>query len=164
MADPRLVEGRPVALQVPHEDADPYDIRQVGAGRSEDGGQVSEDLVRLLGCLSRPPASLRIGSEQRRDKNPAARFHRLGHWAGVPGRVRRLDYLHQVSGLSGGAKMTRTARSSVILRKWWSRPRSTEMTSPGPTSMVSPSTSSCARPCCAPFSRWDLQGQVRPYS
>ena len=30
MADPRLVEGRPVPLQVPHEDADPHDIGQAG--------------------------------------------------------------------------------------------------------------------------------------
>ena len=58
MADPRCVEGRPVPLQVAHEDADPHDIGQARAGRGEDGGQVSEDLVRLLACLSRPCTGL----------------------------------------------------------------------------------------------------------
>jgi hypothetical protein len=94
MADPRRVEGGPVLLQVPHEDADAHHIGQAGAGCGEDGGQVREELVRLLACLSRPPAGLRIISEQGGDEDPAARFHRLWHRPRVMGCVRRFDYLH----------------------------------------------------------------------
>jgi hypothetical protein len=94
MADPRLVEGGPVPLQVPHEDAHPYHIGQADACCGQDGGQVGEKLIRLLGRLGRPPAGPRIVSEQGRDEDPAARLHRLRHRPRMPRRVRRFDYLH----------------------------------------------------------------------
>jgi hypothetical protein len=33
---PHLVEDRPVALELPHEDANPYQVGQAGAGSGED--------------------------------------------------------------------------------------------------------------------------------
>ena len=49
--DPHLVERRPVPLQVPHDDADPHHVSELGIRRRQDGDQVVEDEVGLGRCI-----------------------------------------------------------------------------------------------------------------
>ena len=80
---PDLVESRPVPLQIPHDDADPHHVGQLGAGRGQDGGQVVEDDVHLGGGVLGDDAVDRVGAEQCGHVDPAAGLDGLRDGSGV---------------------------------------------------------------------------------